>query len=84
MQNRNTEKVGRRHNSTYPKVAIQWLNQAMCIYQSLCLLDSEVLRNRHLRVAAKRCMQFASAEGIGKAFGSDKIKPLGINGSRKK
>jgi len=42
------------HNSTYPKVAVQWLNQALCIYQSLCLLDSEVLRNRHLRVAAKR------------------------------
>jgi hypothetical protein len=33
---------------------------------------------------AERCMQFASAEGIGKAFGSNKIKPLGINGSRKK
>jgi len=41
-------------NSTYPKVAVQWLNQALCIYQSLCLVDSEVLRNRHLRVAAKR------------------------------
>jgi hypothetical protein len=35
-------------NSTYPKVAVQWLNQA------LCLVDSEVLRNRHLRVAPKR------------------------------
>jgi hypothetical protein len=42
-------------NSTYPKVAAQWLNQALCFYQSLCLVDSEVLRNRHLRVAAKRC-----------------------------
>jgi len=42
------------HNSTYPKVAVQWLNQALCIYQSFCLADSEVLRNRHLRVAAKR------------------------------
>jgi hypothetical protein len=42
------------HNSTYPKVAVQWLNQALCIYQSLCLVDSEVLRNRHLRVAANR------------------------------
>jgi Tfp pilus assembly protein PilF len=42
------------HNSTYPKVAVQWLNQALCFYQSLCLIDSEVLRNRHLRVAAKR------------------------------
>lgn len=45
------------HNSTYPKVAVQWLNQALCFYQSLCLTDSEVLRNRHLRVAAKRYMQ---------------------------
>ena len=41
-------------NSTYPKVAVQWLNQALCFYQGLCLADSEVLRNRHLRVAAKR------------------------------
>ena len=41
-------------HSTYPKVAVQWLNQALCFYQSLCLVDSEVLRNRHLRVAAKR------------------------------
>jgi hypothetical protein len=44
-----------RHNSTYPKVAVQWLNQALYFYQSFCLADSEVLRNRHLRVAAKRC-----------------------------
>jgi len=41
-------------NSTYPKVAVQWLNQALYSYQSFCLVDSEVLRNRHLRVAAKR------------------------------
>jgi len=51
-------KEGRRHNSTYPKVAVQWLNQALCFYQSLCLADSESLRNRHLRVAAKRCGAF--------------------------
>jgi len=42
------------YNSTYPKVAVQWLNQALYFYQSSCLVDSEVLRNRHLRVAAKR------------------------------
>ena len=48
---------GNAYNSTYPKVAVQWLNQALCFYQSLCLVDSEVLRNRHLRVAAKRCTQ---------------------------
>ena len=48
------KKEHRTHNSTYPKVAVQWLNQALCIYQSFCLVDSESLRNRHLRVAAKR------------------------------
>lgn len=35
-------------NSTYPKVVVQW------IYQSLCLVDSEVLRNCHLWVDANR------------------------------
>jgi hypothetical protein len=39
-------------------VAVQWLNQALCFYHSLCLVDSEVLRNRHLRVAAKRYPTF--------------------------
>jgi len=43
-----------KKNSTYPKVAIQWLNQALCFYQSLCLVDSAVLRYCHLRVAANR------------------------------
>jgi len=45
------------YNSTYKKLAVQWLNQALCFYQSLCLVDSEVIRNRHLRVAAKRWQQ---------------------------
>jgi hypothetical protein len=44
-------------NSTYPKVAVQWLNQALYFYQSFCLVESEMLRNRHLRVAAKRYKQ---------------------------
>jgi hypothetical protein len=47
-------------NSTYPKVAVQWLNQALCFYQSSCLIDSEVLRNRHLRVAANRYKRLKS------------------------
>jgi len=51
------DKIKATHNSTYPKVAVQWLNQALCFYQTLCLVDSEVLRNRHLRVAAKRYRQ---------------------------
>ena len=42
------------HNRTYPKVAVQYLNQAFCIYQSSSSVDSEVLLNRHLRVAATR------------------------------
>ena len=41
-------------NSTYPQVAVTWLNQALSFYKSFCLADSEVLRNRHLRVAANR------------------------------
>ena len=52
-----SEIKARTANSTYPKVAVQWLNQALCFYQSLCLVDSEVLRNRHLRVAANRYVQ---------------------------
>ncbi len=41
-------------NSTYLKVAVQWFNQALYFYQNFYLTDSEVLLNRHLRVAAKR------------------------------
>jgi len=45
-------------NSTYPKVAVKLLNQALCFYQSLCFTESEMLQIRHLRVAAKRYLQF--------------------------
>jgi hypothetical protein len=48
------KKESRPHNSTYPKVAVQWLNQALCFYQSFCLVDSFVLRNRQLLIAANR------------------------------
>ena len=52
------EKVSRDRkptaNTGLAKVAVQWLNQALCFYQSLCLTKSEELRNRHLRVAANR------------------------------
>jgi hypothetical protein len=51
------QKNQRNANSTYTQVAVQWLNQVLCFYQSLCFADSESLRNRHLRVAAKRCGQ---------------------------
>jgi len=35
-------------------VAVQWLNQVLCIDQSFYLVDRLVLQNRHLWVAAKR------------------------------
>ena len=37
-----------KHRTGLAKMAVQWLNQA------LCLVDSEVLRNPYLRIAAKR------------------------------
>lgn len=50
-------KKARTANSSYTQVAVQWLNQVQYFYQSLCWVDSEVLRNRHLRVAANRWAQ---------------------------
>jgi hypothetical protein len=41
-------------NSTYKKLAAQWLNEALCFVSSSALADSFVLRNRQLLVAAKR------------------------------
>jgi hypothetical protein len=45
-------------NSTYKKLAVQWLNEALCFVSSLVLADSSVLRNRQLLVAAKRYSQW--------------------------
>ncbi|MCA6368814.1 MAG: hypothetical protein IM618_17450 [Cytophagales bacterium] len=42
-------------NSTYKKLAVQWLNEALCFVSTLEVADSLVLRNRQLLVAAKRC-----------------------------
>lgn len=44
-------------NSRLPQWGLTWLNQVQCFYQSLCLVDSEVLRNPPLRQAAKRYLQ---------------------------
>jgi len=41
-------------NSTYKKLAIQWLNEALCFVSNFVVADSLVLRNRQLLVAAKR------------------------------
>jgi len=45
-------------NSGLAKVAVQWLNEALCpaVYmRDFVVADSCVLRNRQLLVAAKRC-----------------------------
>jgi hypothetical protein len=35
-------------NSTYKKLAVQWLNEALCFVLSPMLADSFVLRNRQI------------------------------------
>jgi hypothetical protein len=42
------------YNSTYKKLAVQWLNEALCFVSSSEVADSFRLRNRQLLVAAKR------------------------------
>jgi len=42
------------YNSTYKKLAVQWLNEALCFVSSFVVAESLVLRNRQLLVAAKR------------------------------
>ena len=41
-------------NSGFKKLAVQWLNEALCFVSSAVLADGFVLRNRQLLVAAKR------------------------------
>jgi len=49
---------GRTHNSTYKKLAVQWLNEALFSVSSFVVADSLVLRNRQLLVAANRYRAF--------------------------
>jgi len=41
-------------NSTYKKLAVQWLNEVQFFNQAFVQVDSFVLRNRQLLIAAKR------------------------------
>ena len=41
-------------NSTYKKLAVQWLNEVQLFNQAFVQVDSFVLRNRQLLIAAKR------------------------------
>jgi|GEM_PF-2135642 len=53
-------KEQRTANSTYKKLAVQWLNEALCPEnRDFVVAESLVLRNRQLLVAANRYGQFA-------------------------
>jgi hypothetical protein len=56
-RDRLTEKKQRTPNSTYKKLAVQWLNEALCFVSSSVVADSFRLRNRQLLVAPKRYLQ---------------------------
>jgi hypothetical protein len=45
------------YNSTYKKLAVQRLNEALCFVSSFVVADRLVLRNRQLLVAANRYLQ---------------------------
>jgi hypothetical protein len=51
-----TEEEHRTDNSTYKKLAVQWLNEVHFFNQTFVQVDSFVLRNRHLLIAAPRCV----------------------------
>jgi len=52
-----TDERSTGYNSTYKKLAVQWLNEALCLVSSFVVADSLVLRNRQLLVAANRYSQ---------------------------
>lgn len=47
-------KKARPASSTYKKLAVNWLNEALCFVSSFVVADSSVLRNCQLIVAADR------------------------------
>jgi hypothetical protein len=59
-----TNKKQRPANSTYKKLAVQWLIEVQFFNQTLVQVESFVLRNRQLLIAAKRWLQFELKETI--------------------
>jgi hypothetical protein len=49
-------------NSTYKKLAVQWMYKHLCFASSTVQADSFRLRNRQLLVAAKRYTQLSDPE----------------------
>ena len=52
LQGRTSRTTG--YNSTYKKLAVQWLNEVQFFNQTFVQVDSFVLRNRQLLIAANR------------------------------
>ncbi len=50
-----TEKEGRTHNSTYKKLAVQWLNEALCLVSSFVVADSLVLLTLYINITKFSC-----------------------------
>jgi len=62
MERNDTSKIRLKRraapNSSYKKLAAQWLNEAMCFVSSFVVADNLLLRNRQLLVAANRYAPF--------------------------
>ena len=54
ISNLESKTQSRTANSTYKKLAVQWLNEALCFVSSSVVAESFRLSNRQLLVAAKR------------------------------
>jgi len=52
------------YNSTYKKLAVQWLNEVQFFNQTFLHVESFVLRNRQLLVAANRYGQVQNNDTI--------------------
>ena len=52
------------YNSSYKKLAVQWLNEALCFVSSSVVADSFRLRNRQLLVATNRYGQFIRTQKL--------------------
>jgi hypothetical protein len=66
-------KEARTANSTYKKLAVQWLNEALCFVSSSVVADSFRLRNRQLLVGAKRCSAYPKTTKLIAKFELTKI-----------
>jgi hypothetical protein len=57
VKDANGQFVSTGANSTYKKLAVEWLHEALCFISSSVVADSFVLRHRQLLVAAERWVQ---------------------------